>query len=566
MRLSSHAKLGLRAVNVIALLGAAACGSGGGQGASGGGTQSDSGTQVADDAGGFAGDGASGGCVTGCTTAEASTPIEVDASAEAEAGPAFNGDPTGIFVAPTGSDAAPGTMSKPVLSLHTAVALAQAAHKDVYVCSGTYPENVVVATTGVGLHGGYDCANAWIPVDDRPVIAPAAGVPLSIENVSTSMTVERLQLVAPDAVNAGDSSIAVLAASSHVAFIEVVLQAGAGAQGTGGSSPGAITSPAIAGNAGTSFTQSMCPVGDTSGYCGQIGSGGSAPTLVLGPCAAPGGAGGDGQNYGTHYNGSAPRAGFGGAAAGSAATGGVGGDGHPGGSGSAGSAAQSGVGTFSAQGYEPTNSGTSGAAGGTGAGGGGGVGGVSSTDSLGDAYCAFVYLGGGGGAGGWGGCGGTAGGGGGGGGASLGVVAFESSVTFLNCQISTSSGGNGGNPGKGADGQPGGHGGAGGTGAHGGGTPTNACGNEKTAGNAMGGGSGGRGGAGGEGGPGGGGPSIGVAVMGAPAPDVSTVDFNIGPGGSGGPGAMGANAADGLSAQVYALGAGDGGVDAASDH
>lgn len=555
----------LRVAEILVVVGAAgACGSSAGSASSAGQKGWGDAAVVGDDASSW-GDGGSATCVNGCGADDAS----VDAATPVEGGGAFDGDPGGVFVATTGSDAAPGTMAKPVATIAKGIALAQTAHKDLYVCSGTYAENVTIATTAVSAHGGYDCTHAWSRVDDRPILAPSSGVPLTVRGVSAPMKLERLQLEAPDATADGDSSIAALAANvASLTLSEVVLQAGAGAQGAAGQSPSQSATPAPGGNAGGSISSIMCPEGTTGGYCGQILRGGSAPTIVWGSCENPGGAGGDGANVNVNYPGSAPAAGIGGGQAGT--LGNAGGNGAPGSDGSSGAASAVDVGTFTATGYLPSNGGTAGTKGGAGAGGGGGCGGSSKVDdpSGGINSCPFTTVGAGGGAGGWGGCGGAAGGGGGGGGASLGLLAVSSQVSLVHCEVSTGSGGVGGSAGKGAEGQPGGAAGTGGIGTHGGGKPEPYCSQAANNGSdGASGGAGGRGGQGGPGGPGAGGPSIGIVVVGGTQPDTSTVDFNVGAGGTGASSLTGqTNAADGKSTQVLVIGAPDGGaIDASAD-
>jgi hypothetical protein len=555
MRFSIRAKLGLRAAEALALALVAACG---------GGSQNGSPAPVVQDEAGVVEGGvtpsadAGASCAVGCSDSDAATTAD-SGRPGADAG-AFDGDPTAIFVAPTGSDSAPGTMSKPVLTIGKGVLLAQGAHKDLYVCDGTYTENVIIDTKPVNVHGGYDCTKGWARVDDKPTIAPQAGVPLIVRGVPTTMTVERLQLQAADASTEGASSIAAIASSSSdVAFSKVVFQAGAGASGAQGTFPQPNTTGARSGVPGSSVGGQLCPQGDKSGTCGQIAFGGFVFGVPAG-CNTVGGSGGNGANLEIGYVGTKPSSGSGGAGQ---DPDGNGLDGLNGGNGKNGATATSALGTFTATGYVASNAGTSGEDGQPGASGGGGVAGGSDYANIQGFYgCPYIYIGAGGGEGGWGGCGGSAGGGGGGGGASVGLLAFQSTVSVAGCQVNTSAGGDGGSPGKGAFGQLGGPGGGAGMGNYGGGNNA-ACFNSGPLGNGRNGGMGGRGGSGGNGGAGGGGPSIGIVVVGAQQPDTSSVDFNIGTGGQGGQSFSGPNAPGGQSTQVLGLGAGDGGAAAA---
>ncbi|HEX8793197.1 MAG TPA: hypothetical protein VF765_19775 [Polyangiaceae bacterium] len=526
MRSSNRIKLGARAAEVAALMLAAACGSAGNGASTNNVSPAEAGPPSVDGSSSI--DGASA-CAVGCDESEGGASIE--AGPADAGGTGFTGDPNGVFVATTGSDTAPGTMAKPVLSIGKGVELAQAAHKDVYVCNGTYSENVVIDTKPVNVHGGYDCTKGWAKVDDKPTVAPSSGVPLTIRNVPASMTIERLQLQAADASTDGGSSIAAIASSSSdVAFSAVVFQAGAGASGAQGTSPQPNTSPARGGVAGSPVPGPLCPENDKTGVCGQVALGG----FVFGAnpgCNTIGGPGGSGANLEIGYAGTKPGAGSGGAGQ---DPDGNGLDGLNGGNGKNGTTATAAYGSFTASGYVASNAGSDGENGQPGASGGGGAGGGSDYANIQGFYgCTYIYIGAGGGEGGWGGCGGTAGGGGGGGGASIGLLAYQSAVSVTGCQANTSTGGDGGSPGKGAFGQLGGPGAGGGTGNSGGGN-SSACFSSGPLGNARNGGMGGRGGVGGNGGAGGGGPSIGIVVVGASQPDTTTVDFNVGTGGQGG--------------------------------
>lgn len=561
MRSSNRIKLGLRAAEMVALMLATAC-SAAGPSSSTSKAQEEAGAPALDAGSSIDG---STACAVGCSEPEGGTSDEAGQPDAGSTG--FNGDPNGVFVATTGSDTAPGTMAKPVLTIGKAVTLAQAGHEDVYVCNGTYAESVVIDTKPVNVHGGYDCTKDWAPADDKPTIAPPTGVALTIRNVAAQITIERLQLQAADASSDGSSSIAAIASScSGVAFNSVVFQAGAGASGAQGTSSQPNTMPARSGISGSSVGGPLCPQGDKSGACGTIALGGF-PFLVNPVCNTIGGAGASGANLEINYAATKPGAGTGGAGQ---DPDGNGLDGLNGGNGTNGATASSGIGTFTATGYVASNAGTGGEDGQPGASGGGGAGGGSDYANIeGFTGCTYIYVGAGGGEGGWGGCGGTAGGAGGGGGASIGLLAFQSTVSVPGCQVNTSAGGDGGSPGKGSSGQLGGEGGGGGTGNSGGATSNSACFDNGPLGNARNGGNGGRGGVGGNGGAGGGGPSIGIAVIGVAQPDTSTVDFNIGTGGQGGQSFSGPNAPGGESTQVLVAGAGDGGAsaaDAAADH
>ncbi|HEY6724447.1 MAG TPA: hypothetical protein VI197_10455, partial [Polyangiaceae bacterium] len=94
-----------------------------------------------------------------------------------------------VFVANGGSDEADGTMDAPVQTLQHAVELASEQDKNVYICNGTYVENVVLEHA-VSLYGGYDCENSWRRITDRASIEPEAGVPLSVVGVEVALVVD----------------------------------------------------------------------------------------------------------------------------------------------------------------------------------------------------------------------------------------------------------------------------------------------------------------------------------------------------------------------------------------
>lgn len=67
-----------------------------------------------------------------------------------------------IFVAPSGSDANPGTIESPMRTIGAAIRAARSHTpiRDVYVAEGTYTGPVVLAE-GVNLYGGYDPDSSW---------------------------------------------------------------------------------------------------------------------------------------------------------------------------------------------------------------------------------------------------------------------------------------------------------------------------------------------------------------------------------------------------------------------
>ncbi|HEV3194181.1 MAG TPA: hypothetical protein VGY54_26935 [Polyangiaceae bacterium] len=516
-----------------------------------------------------------------------------------------------VFVAPSGLDSASGTFGDPVQTIRAGVRLAARQNKDVYVCNATYSEAVEL-TAAVSIYGGYDCDHGWRRIDDEFVVAPSAGtsvpadaaatavgseagsfgvgdsgidgagsdggaatvalaaVPLVIRGVAQPVTIDRARLQSPDAISPGGSSIASLIVnSSQVTLHNVVLQAGAGADGASGDPVVAVTTPATSGADGQSgfvawqcsmselganprsacFDSSSVPTGGQSDYSlvpdcqGRGGSGGFANQAAM--SGLPDGIGG---LAGTQkYPESAPQPGR------------AGQDGNSGSAATPNAATGLSVGTFSFDGYAPTNAGSDGTAGSSGGGGGGGA---ADTIPICDREFqrpAWFWAAGGGGEGGYGGCGGAAGHGGGGGGASIGLLAVGSTITLSVGTVNTSAGGRGGNPSPGTTGQPGGLGGAGGQDLLG-------CSWDYIAlsGGQHAGAPGGPGGRGGPGGPGGGGPSLGIVTVGA-VTNTNAVVLNIASGGKGGTAVGGVDGPDGMSTNTFSVDSGDAAGSATGD-
>lgn len=454
----------------------------------------------------------------------------------------IDGDVTqAVFVAPSGSDSAAGSMSAPVATLSKAVELAQAAQKDVYVCNGTYAENVVVDTTGVALYGGYDCTKSWSRGSERAVVAPGSGIPLLIKSADNT-TIDRIELSASEGVDPGESSVAAsVEASTGVVFNRAELIAKDGAAGQSGDVvPSAATAPAPSGLNGTSLSvTSVCPRNNPPvGPCTTVAAGGM--TYVSTKCPGDpleyiGGSGGLGGNV--HLN-KAPTKGGSGTPKG-APGGQLGGAGSPGKPGAAGEPGEPGgkIGSIVDGVYVASNAGTNATAGKTGEPGGGGSGGVGGCVPD---VCGSYIVGTGGGQGGYPGCGGAGGKAGGGGGASIALITTDSSVTITWSKLRTGTGGAGGAPSDGVQGQVRGKGGNAGL------CFGSGCAQGKP------GGDGGNGGKGGPGGPGGGGPAIGILTLGT-APSMTNVTFDVGAPGKGASGFNGKDGADGETGSTVSL-------------
>ena len=357
----------------------------------------------------------------------------------------LNDENTALFVAQTGSDAPlkDGTRANPYKTINSALERITSKKRRIYVCDGTYSEDITLTAmhSGVSIVGGVDCA--WKPDPAiKPVIGGTAN-PLKFDGV-TRVVIEDVAVVARDAVKG--SSIAALVIGSEVSFKRVRLSAGSGANGGVGVRADFALPTDLNGNdgiAGGGEKLVACPgglqtvggKGGASGLDGSNGSPGPDNRGTLGQCASSSPTGGTKGAVGI----SPP-----------AATG------------------ASTLGELTAQGWKPS-AGHDGSNGGPGQGGGGGAG-----------------LGGGtGGGGGAGGCGGAGGGGGEAGGASIALVTFQSSIDVSESslrakdagaggagaagQIGTTAGGFGGGKASGTTACNGAAGGAGGAGAAGGG-------------------------------------------------------------------------------------------------
>ena len=396
-------------------------------------------------------------------------------------------EPTTVYVSPSGSEGADGTVDDPLLSINAAIdAAAEAGLDSVTLCDGIYREQVVV-TVPVTLRGTV-CPGSDLPADSPypAVLAPSdEGLALLVDGVAGGVVVRDLEVRAQDAAQPGASSIAVFVrASENVSFLGSRLVAGDAADGAAGAVEPFEFPQLFPGNdgsdsAGGGFTLCECPDGARTS-----GGGGGSPM----PGGQPGGTGTPDAE-----------AGLGGTVLECLANTG----GHHGAAGEAGADGPGATmrGELSRAGWTPAD-GADGQNGRPGQGGGGGA----SVDSTG-----------GGGGGSCGGCGGAAARGGRGGGASIALLVYDSSVRVDACTLSSGQGGDGGN---GAPGQAG--------------QPQDELGGTR-AGGACNGGRGGPGGDGGASGGGAGGSSIGILFLGQ-APQVDSLEFSIGDPGSAGVG------------------------------
>lgn len=526
-------------------------------GAGSGGASGATGSPSDDESGGAGGEGGEGGAAGSTDLAPSCLPSQgadlpdddfLDSNCDGIDGDAAHA----IFVSPSGSDTADGSIKSPVKTIQHGVELAAAAKQNVYVCLGAYSDNIVVGKDAASIFGGYNCED-WSRGNARVKVAPASGSALVIRDAMAPVVVDRFELRSADATNAGESSIAAMMINSAaVTLSSVTITAGAGAEGKPGGTVKSVTSAAATGASGHD-AGSQCNYIDgevvPSPACRQLRAGGQKGAVT---CPS-----------GEHV-----RGGFGG-------TGGnktpsnivlhtAGGTGLPGGKsvnqkpvvgaiGDPGEPASRGFGEATAAGYLPTNIGGEGGFGHAGESGGGGDGGDACRyydETLADCrtqlwnYGGALFMGAGGGQGGFGGCGGVGGKGGQGGGASIAVFSYGTKLSISRASLTSSSGGRGGAPSPGAAGQPGGVSGTGG-----GFSPNNFSSSTPAFEEGQDGANGANGGPGGPGGAGGGGPSI-VVFAAKSAPTIAGTTLSAGSGGPGGVGIEKRDGAPGESAET----------------
>lgn len=482
--------------------------------------------------------------------------------------PCVLADPYGVFVAPAangGDDTGDGSMAHPFATLAKALSTSKS---NVFVCNGSYSENVTV-TSAVRVYGGLSCpddggAGLWTYTGGVATItAPSAVSPaLSVTDAGDAgITIQDLTFSMPDqarqgwnpATGDGTSSIAAWIASSTVTLTRVTLVAGTGSDGAPGSDGVAASNYPLLADGGAD----PAPRGLVASDPPEGGAGGSGGWIVCANGASPtGGAGGAASTpplvVSSGFPGAPPSSnstesmqnGAGGSLANpddpldveGGCPGNPGADGMPG----APAAAATVYGSLSADGWTPS-SGGNGTPGGPGQGGGGGSG--AAVEFYGQPQ---PEPGSGGAAGG---CGGTGGGGGHGGGASIALLSVSSTIALSGCTLRVGKGGNGGPGGAGQSGQGGGE-------SSGGVANVTEPDLVPCAGGAGGAGAGGSGGAGGTAG-----VAAGIVFTGsAPTYDSKTV---ILPGLAGSPGQPGAGGPHGVNPSRLGLATGNDGNEGA---
>jgi hypothetical protein len=432
---------------------------------------------------------------------EGPPPLVCDMTQDPKNAPGCLDDRVGIFVSPTGSDTNAGTKAAPFQTIGKALASVGSLTR-VYVCEGTYAEDVTIAAPvdGVSIYGGFSCAD-WSYTGNKPTVGKGT-IALTVSGTTKPFSIEDLAFKSADGMAGAPSSIAALVAnaSGAVTFVRDALTAGNGATG-------ADAKPAA--NYDSTLLQNDPKIAGATTTSGAAGAAQACANLCTDAVTSTGGSGGaggtgtqGGQSGSPSLGGSAPNDGAGGSGGATCTPGDNGADRTAAGGDATSPTA---LGALDATGWTATTS-SSGTNGAPGQGGGGGGGASFANNTAG-----------GGGGGGCGGCGGAGGPGGVAGGSSIALAVFTSTVSVNGCDLVA---GNGGNGGKGAAGQTGQSGGFKGKGA----TP------------GCDGGNGGNGSAGGSGAGGVGGISVGVLFKGnAPAVDSSTTN-TVGTAGAAGTG------------------------------
>jgi hypothetical protein len=464
-------------------------------------------------------------------------------------------DAFGIFVAPSGDPGNDGSLARPIDTIAGGIKAAKQVGKRVYICAGTYHEQIEVEDS-ISVIGGLDCGlpTHWKTSALHSRIEAPKSPALVAKNIGSPTRIEGFDLVAPNASASGQSSIGILADhSTGLRIANSTVTAGDAGHGVDGTEAQQLVQTGSI-NGADAIGEAKCVDGSTCSYFDRgvghaarvwwgwepIGSspgGTSLCTGAAGKNGTDGGAGGgrlyqhgmrkgalhrlpDGtpiqletDDWLNYINPTAvwlpgpvePPAPY-------APVPGGGGSGAAGTNGANGAVAGE-LGALTSDGYAPGNGG-GGADGAPGNGGNGGNGTRPNT-TVKSTPKNEVWRGNSGAGGGAGGCPGLAGGPGTGGGASLAVAAIESPIFLENVGLVTGQGGNAGRGTFGSDPTPGGRAGANGTGS--------------ADGNAAPGGSGGTSGISPNGASG---PSIAVLHVG-PLPRVNGGSIKLGAGGSG---------------------------------
>jgi hypothetical protein len=163
-----------------------------------------------------------------------------DPKATAVGGPADPSELTdqfGVFVSPSGQPHTDGHHERPAASIQDGIDLAKRVGKRVYVCAGTFHEQITIADS-ISIIGGLDCTNnEWSlgkPGARTRIEAPKSTA-ITATNITSPTRLEGFDVVAPDATTPSGSSITLIA--DHAGALTIAtskLTAGSAAKGDDG--------------------------------------------------------------------------------------------------------------------------------------------------------------------------------------------------------------------------------------------------------------------------------------------------------------------------------------------
>ncbi|HEX7604515.1 MAG TPA: DUF1565 domain-containing protein, partial [Polyangiaceae bacterium] len=166
-------------------------------------------------------------------------PVGCDLTRDPKDSLACVADSVGMFVdATTGDDAAgDGSKAKPLKTIGKALEKVGSRPR-IYVCDGTYAEDVVLDAThdGVSLYGGWKCGD-WTYSGAKPVVGKSAEA-MRIDSLTKPIVVADIDAKAADGAGAGSNSVAIrIVQSANVSLVRVKLEAGVGQPGANGTQP-----------------------------------------------------------------------------------------------------------------------------------------------------------------------------------------------------------------------------------------------------------------------------------------------------------------------------------------
>ncbi len=216
--------------------------------------------------------------------------------------PACVASSVGVFVDSTKSDSNNGAKETPVATVGKGLALAkQNGLPRIYVCEGTYAEDLVIDAShdGISIYGGWKCAD-WSYSGGKPVIGKTTTAS-KLDALTQGTTIEDVAIAAPDATSAGESSLAMFVnGSQNVALSRVALSAGVGVKGADGTLttytfPASLDGNNANGDDGGAPKSVNCPAGDVT----VGGKGGDVAANRNGDNGQPALGGGDGGTGGS---------------------------------------------------------------------------------------------------------------------------------------------------------------------------------------------------------------------------------------------------------------------------